>query len=392
MTPGARVAAAIEVLDLILEGAPAEQALTRWARSSRFAGSGDRAAVRDLVYESLRRLQSRTALAGAAAPGGRVLMIGALRETGADPAGVFTGIGHAPAPLTADEASRPPRDTSEAEALDLPDWLVAPLRASLGDRFHPVAQALRDRAPVILRVNAGRTDRTAAADALAAEGIATRPHSLASYALEVTENAARIRNSRAYADGRVELQDAAAQAACEGLAGPGVRVLDYCAGGGGKALALAAQGAQVSAHDIAPDRMRDLPARAARAGVDLWRIDTQAASAAAPWDLVLLDAPCSGSGTWRRTPDAKWRLTPGRLAELIATQARILEEARVLAGQTGDIVYMTCSLLDAENGDQIRGFLARQAGWRLAQERRFTPCEGGDGFYVARLTQGHGAA
>lgn len=390
MTPAARVAAAIGLLDRALAGEPAEAALTRWARASRYAGSGDRAAVRDLVYDSLRRLRSRTALAGADRADGRALMIGALREAGADPADVFTGAQNAPQPLTPSERDRPPREPTLAEALDLPDWLVPALEASLGDAFAPVAAALRDRAPVVVRANAARLPRDEAQRDLAAVGIGSVPHPLVNCGLQLTDNAGKLRNSPVYLDGRVEVQDAGPQAACERLAAalpPRARVLDYCAGGGGKALALAALGLRVSAHDASPARMRDLPARAARAGVRVPVLDRAAAAAQAPWDAVVLDVPCSGSGTWRRTPEAKWRLTAERVRELCAVQAGILEETRGLVGRGGVLCYMTCSLLEAENGDRVRAFLSRHPGWTLASEDRFTPLDGADGFYAARLTR-----
>jgi len=392
MTPGARIAAAAAVLDRVLEGAAAEQALTAWARASRFAGSGDRARVRDHVYDALRCLRSHTALAGADAASGRALMIGAQVAAGLDPASVFTGAGHAPAPLTPAEwaAIAGAAPMPEAVALDCPDWLVAPLKESLGDGFAPVLALMQSRAPVMLRVNEARISRDAAAAALAAEGIATAPVDLASFALQVTGNASKIKMSRSYADGLVEFQDAAPQAAVAALPlVSGMRVLDYCAGGGGKVLAMAARTpGQYFAHDTDPARMRDLPERARRAAVAVTLLDGPACRRAAPFDLVLADVPCSGTGTWRRAPEAKWRLTPDRLAELLATQATILDAAAGLVGGGGQLCYMTCSLLGAENGAQVRGFVARHPGWRLLAERHWTPLDGGDGFYACCLSRG----
>lgn len=377
------------MLDRVLAGAAGEQALTAWARASRFAGSGDRAAVRDHVYDALRCRRSYAALGGAET--GRGLMLGALRAAGRDQAALFTGQRYAPAPLTEAERVPPPRleDLPEAVRLDCPDWLVPALTASLGADFAPVMAHLRARAPVFLRVNTPRADRAGAIAALAAEGIAARPHPLAGTALEVTENARKINASQAYRDGLVELQDAASQAVVEAL-GPlaGLRVLDYCAGGGGKALAMAAHhGAEVAAHDIDPGRMRDLPARAARAGASIRRLTTSDIAREAPFDLVLADAPCSGSGAWRRAPQGKWDLTAERLGELVAIQAEILDTAAGLAGPGGRIAYATCSLLDAENRNQISAFLDRSPHWRVEAEHRFTPLDGGDGFYMSVLTQ-----
>ena len=384
MTPGARLSAAIAVLDRWLGGSPAEQALTNWGRASRYAGSGDRAAVRDLVFDAIRCRDSFARRGGAMT--GRGLVLGGLRENGADPGPLFSGEGHAPAPLTPAEAADP-GPAPEGAALDCPDWLAPVLRDSLGADFGPVMQALRSRAPVFLRVNTARCDLAAAQAMLAAEGIATQPHPLAKTALQVTENARKIQNAQAYLMGAVELQDVASQAValrCPMQAGD--RVLDLCAGGGGKALALAARApVTLFAHDADPARLRDLPDRAARAGAAVTITDRPEAQA--PFDLVLADAPCSGSGSWRRAPEAKWRLTPARLQALVGIQAAILDRAAGLVGPGGHLAYATCSLLAAENAGQIAAFRARHPGWNVTGEMRLTPLDGGDGFYLAILTR-----
>lgn len=387
MTPAARVAAAIEVLDAWVGGVALERALTNWARTHRFAGSKDRAAIRDHVFDAARCKRSYAALGGAAT--GRGLMIGALSAAGMEPAEVFTGEGHAPAPLAPGEGSGMAwADLPEAVRLDCPDWLEAPLRASLGADFAPVMEALRHRAPVFLRVNLARATRDAARAALAAEGIEARAHPLSATALEVREGARRVQASAAYRDGLVELQDVASQAVVDSLpVPPGARVLDYCAGGGGKALALAARGAMVTAHDADPGRMADLPRRAARAGARIAVLAPGQRPAAAGYDLVFADAPCSGSGSWRRSPEGKWRLTPERLHDLCVIQGEILDEIAQFVIPGGSLAYATCSLLEAENGAQIAAFVARHPGWRLQAQRRFTPHDGGDGFYVAHLTR-----
>ncbi|MPL90529.1 Ribosomal RNA small subunit methyltransferase B [bioreactor metagenome] len=389
MTPAARLAAAIAILDQVREGAPAERALTNWGRASRFAGSGDRAAVRDHVFDVLRCRGSFAALGGGES--GRALVLGLARAQGLDIAALFTGEGHAPAPLSEEEAARlaqPLPDEGALADLDWPDWLRPQLQADLGAAYAAVSARMRARAPVFLRVNLARGDRAAAQAALALEGIATRPHPLAETALEVTGGGRRIQASAAYRDGLVELQDAASQAAIAQVpVAAGMRVLDYCAGGGGKALALAARApkARIEAHDIDPGRMRDIPVRAARAGA---RISTVAPGRLGrDYDLVLVDAPCSGSGTWRRTPEAKWRLTPDRLAELCALQAQILRAAAARVAPGGRLLYMTCSLLDAENAAQAEAFV-RETGWQVAEQRRFTPLDGGDGFFAAQLERG----
>ena len=376
MTPGARAAAAIQVLDRVLAGEPAEKALTNWGRASRFAGSGDRAGVRDLVFDALRRRSSAAALGGGLT--GRGLILGLARATGQE--ALFSGEGHAPPPPGPDDTGR---DPDAREASDLPDWLVPDLRDSLGADFTAVADALRTRAPVFLRVNLGKGDQSAAIAFLAAEGIVVRPHPLATTALEVTENARKIQTSQAYLTGLVELQDASSQAVVEALPlADGMTVLDHCAGGGGKTLAMAARASlRLFAHDAHPRRMSDLPERARRAGANVTLTDRPEAEA--PYDLMLVDAPCSGSGSWRRDPEGKWRITPQAIAEIEQIQISILDRVAPMLRKGGVLAYVTCSLLARENGAQARAFLDRHPGWRLYHELTLTPLQGGDGFYLA---------
>lgn len=387
MTPAARDAAAIAILDRWRAGEAAEAALTRWARGARYAGSSDREAVRDTVFTAIRRARSAAALGGG--QGGRALLLGLARAAGAPPPG-WTGEGHAPAPLSAAEAAlfaAPAPALTRAESLDIPDWLLPRIDASLGPEADPVLMALRGRAPVFVRANAARATPAQAQAALAAEGIAARPHPLAPWALEITEGARRLRQAQAFQDGLVEPQDAASQAVAAAFAAAlpaGARVLDYCAGGGGKALALAALGFAVTAHDADPGRMRDLPARAARARTPV----ALAAAPAGPWPAVLADAPCSGSGSWRRAPEGKWALTPERLDELTRIQAAILDRCAGLTAAGGVLGYATCSVLAEENHRAAEGFLARNPGWRARQTRLWTPLQGGDGFFLALLHRG----
>jgi len=379
MTPAARAQAAITILDQILAGDPAEAALLRWSRASRFAGSGDRAAIRDLVFDSLRRRRSRAALGGALT--GRGLILGMCREDGADPVSIFSGIGHAPAALDDAELAQA-RAPSEAEAFDLPDWVIPLWRESLGNDAAAIAAAMRDRAPVWLRANALRATPQQAIEALAQDGIAAEASPDLPTALLVMQGGRRLSASRAYLEGLVELQDLSPQLACAAL--PQARkVLDYCAGGGGKSLAIAAQGGvEVTAHDANPARMSDLPRRAERAGARI-RL-ARPGQLRGSFDLVVTDVPCSGSGTWRRTPDAKWRLDPKGLDGLTEMQARILDEASHLVAPSGHLAYMTCSVLDAENMRQINGFLNR-SDFGLISHRLFTPLDASDGFFLAIL-------
>jgi 16S rRNA (cytosine967-C5)-methyltransferase len=248
---------------------------------------------------------------------------------------------------------------------------------------------LRARAPVFLRVNLSRATRAEAQAILAGEGIGTRPHPLAETALEVTGEARGLHLSRAYAEGIVELQDVASQAVVAEIHARrhALRVLDFCAGGGGKALAFADLGAQVTAYDADPGRMRDIAPRAARAGQHISRVGTRDLARLGPFDLVVADVPCSGSGAWRRQPQARWTLTQARLDQLGEVQRAILQQAAALVAPKGALAHVTCSLLAAENEDVVAAFLRVNTDWQVVVSRRFSPLEGGDGFFMSLLTR-----
>ena len=384
MTPGARVAAAIEILDAIVAGQPAEQTLTRWARGNRFAGSKDRAAIRDHVFDALRHWRSDALRGGGVT--GRARMIGRMRGAGLDVDAVFDGVGHAPAPLSVEERAAGQAPEMQGDRWDMPDWLVHTFKDSLGDSAEATAMALTERAPISLRVNTAKTDVAAAREMLASDGVETAPNARAATALTVIEGPRRVRGARAFNEGLVEMQDASGQAAIAQLIGQG-RALDYCAGGGGKALALAAQGWTVSAHDINASRMRDLPARADRGGHMIEVLAPDAVDQSAHFDLVLCDAPCSGAGTWRRAPEAKWALTPARLEELVALQRSVLQSAVPLVSEKGVLAYATCSVLQAENDAQIAWFLDANPDWDALSMTHWPVDDQGDGFFLARLAR-----
>ena len=383
MTPGARVAAAIAVLDRIGTGAAAEQSLTAWARGSRFAGSKDRAAVRDHVYDVLR---ARRSLGGGS---GRALMQRLAQREGWSLEQLFSGEGHAPAQLSDLEQTElaKPLVLSDAARCDLPDWLWPQWQASLGNQAEQAAVAQQGRADVFLRVNMRRGSVAQAIEALLSDGITAAPHPSVSGCLRVVENPRRVKAAAAYLTGLVELQDASSQFAVQALpVAKNARILDYCAGGGGKALAFADQTtATVFAHDVAPQRMRDLPARAMRAGVKVQTLSTQELSAHAPYDVVFCDAPCSGSGTWRRTPDAKWRLSETGLENLKQLQDDVLKFAAPFVAPGGLLAYATCSVLSVENDAAIARFRDESPQWQVIQRYQLLPSSDGDGFYLCVL-------
>jgi 16S rRNA (cytosine967-C5)-methyltransferase len=320
-------------------------------------------------------------------------MLGSLTLDGLDRealAQLFSGARNAPAPLTGAETARLGRPLDGAPRpvrLDFPDWL-APQFAPIADAALELA---RRRAPLFLRVNLLRGDPAAAIGALAADRIVAEPGPLSPTCLEVISGAHAVTRSGAYRDGLVEIQDAASQAAADyARARPGEVVLDTCAGAGGKTLALAAAMAgqgELHAHDTAPRRLAQLGERASRAGVEVTLHEPGRTDAlAGRCDLVLVDAPCSGSGAWRRNPDAKWRLTADQLAAYVRTQDAILGQAAAAVRPGGRLVYVTCSMLGVENADRAAGFLATQADFRAGRAPLvLSPLDGGDGFFACEF-------
>ena len=377
MTPSARINTAIGLLDQILGGQAAEQALLRWARSSRYAGSKDRAAVRDLVYEALRRRNTLADLGGALS--GRSLMIGLCRETGQDPDLHFTGENYAPAPLNPHE-----RIAQKVTSIDIPDWLIPLWQESLGQDADLIAAEMGQRAPIWLRVNLSRTTLSEARSMLEQDGIETEAAPQLTEALRVCSGERRINSSQAYLGGLIELQDLSPQLACASLPlKDGDQVLDYCAGGGGKSLALAGRqpGIRVFAHDAEPGRMADLPSRAKRAGIRI----QQVSGPQGEFELVVADVPCSGSGTWRRTPDAKWRLSSEKLQQLTEIQSEILDKSAGFVAPGGCLAYMTCSLFEVENTRNVEAFLSRHDQFRQISSKLWTPLTASDGFFLSLL-------
>lgn len=387
MRPAARVNAAVAVLDQILEGAPAEKALTNWARRARYAGAKDRRAVRDHVFEALRKRASCARLGGGLT--GRGIMMGLLRNQDQPLDDIFCFEPHAPAPLSPQERSFRPGPPDYESAYDWPVWLRDLTEQSLGCNWEEVLLMMRERAPAWIRVNPRLVSNEEVISSLAAEGIDAEADPRLPYAIRVNDRARKLVRSAAYLNGAIEIQDRASQWAVAQLPlKAGMRVLDYCAGGGGKALAIAAQtDTKVFAHDVSAERMKDIAARRDRAGVSVTVVQPGKVPRHVPYDLVLVDAPCSGSGTWRRSPDQKWTLTQGQLDNLISLQAEILAESAPLVATNGILAYATCSVFHTENEAQIDRFLAHNAGWRVSFQGRQTPVDGGDGFGLTILTR-----
>jgi len=384
VTPSARVQAAIELLDEIIAaaregGAAADTLIARYFKARRYAGSKDRRAVRDLVYAVIRRAGERPA-------SGRAAMLGVT-----DPA-LFDGSPHGPAPIGVGEVAAP--------VSPVPAWLENRLAVCEAEEL----AALLARAPLDLRVNRLKAARGEILSALPE----AEPTPLAPDGVRLPEGFP-IESHLLWAGGAVEVQDEGSQLVAQACrAGPGMTVVDLCAGAGGKTLALAADMAnhgRLIACDTVRNRLDRLAPRAARAGatgietrlLDGGREATALSDLAGQADIVLVDAPCSGSGTWRRNPEARWRLTPERLAALTVLQARIIDLAVPLVRPGGALVYAVCSLIDAEGRDQIAAALARHSnltpevpmpnvGAMRGDGVMLTPArDRTDGFFVARL-------
>jgi 16S rRNA (cytosine967-C5)-methyltransferase len=382
---GGRLAAAIQVLtDIETHHRPVRLALKAWGDASRFAGAKDRAWVSGLVLDVLRRKRSLAWRMGEAGP--RAAALGALGLVWGWPlerlAEAAAEEPHGPGPLSEAErqALANPRDLAEAPAPvrgDYPDWLEAELVRAFGEDRVAEAEALAQRAPVDLRANRLKTGPGKALKAL--EPLPVRAAGLLPEALRIEapradERAAAVEAMPAFVKGWVEVQDLGSQiaAACAGEV-KGRQVLDLCAGGGGKTLALAGameNTGQIYAYDSDARRLTDTIRRAERAGVRNLQVRSPVKADALKgldgrMDVVFVDAPCSGAGSWRRHPDTKWRLTPQALERRTADQDAVLDLATGFVKPGGRIVYVTCSVLPAEDEDRVAAFLARHPQFQV---------------------------
>ena len=381
MNPGARLSAAIEILDVIeMQRRPAADALKDWGTSHRYAGSKDRAAIGSLVYDSLRVKSSAAWIMGAESA--RAVLLGALKslrgQTLEAVEALCTGEGYAPAPLDAAERERFAAGSLEGAPDhvrgDYPAWLAPAFAAAFGADAVAEGQALGRRAPVDLRVNTLKVDRDKAMRSLAHLRPEPAPHAPAGLRIAVGEDgrAPALAAEPAYVKGYVEIQDEGSQiAALVSGAAPGLQVLDLCAGSGGKTLALAAlmgNKGQIFATDLDGRRLMPIYDRLARAGIRNVQVrapkgrQTALDDLGQRFDLVFVDAPCTGTGTWRRNPDAKWRLRPGALEERIKAQDEILEAALACVKPGGRLLYATCSVLREENEDRMHRLIAAHPG------------------------------
>jgi 16S rRNA (cytosine967-C5)-methyltransferase len=378
MRPGARISAAIEVIaDIEGRRRPAVDVLKDWGLSHRFAGSGDRAAIAGLVYDALRRRASSAHLMGGGSA--RAVVLGALRLARSLDAEAIdklvNGSRFAPPPLTADERARlDSPDLADAPPWirgDYPQWLDPYLCRTFGEDRAAEGAALAARAPLDLRVNVLKSDPDSAAQALSHLAPLRTPWSPVGLRIArgSEDKSPAIHAEPLFLKGGIEIQDEGSQlASLLAAPSPGEQVIDLCAGAGGKTLAFAAlmqNRGQIYATDLDKRRLAPIHARLARAGAHNVQVRTPKAREEVladlneHADLVLLDAPCTGTGTWRRNPDAKWRLRPGALAIRLKQQIELFDRAATLVKPGGRLVYATCSVLTEENEDQVRDFRTR---------------------------------
>jgi len=385
MTPAARLSAAIELIETIdAQRVPAAKALKEWGTAHRYAGSGDRAAIAGLIWDVLRRRASSAWIMDDDRPRARVL--GMLKlERGLDVdaiAALCDGGRFAPEPLTEGEraalASRSLENAPAHIAGDYPEWLDGYLAQVFGDDRVAEATAMASRAPLDLRVNTLKARREKILSSLAHLGAQPTPWSPTGLRIDLGADARNpgIHAEEDFIKGAIEVQDEGSQlAALLSAAKPGEQVIDLCAGAGGKTLALAAL-MQGKGRLIATDRdkrqLAPIHERLSRAGVHNADVRTPKGEGdtlgdiRASADLVLIDAPCTGTGTWRRNPDAKWRMRPGALEVRLKDQIEVLDRATALVKPGGRIAYITCSVLPPENGEQVRAFVARHPEFSMA--------------------------
>lgn len=377
-----RISAAVDVLtDVEARHRPVSEALRDWGVSHRFAGSGDRSAIGNLVYDALRRRSSIAWRMGGDTPW-HLAVGAAIFEWGANPRQLndsFAADHHAPSPLPDDliagiEAADLARAPDHVRA-DLPEWITPHFEAAFGPEWVLEGEALACRPPLDLRVNTLKAERDKIAGQLARLGATpTRlsPVGLRVPPIEGPRRHPNVQAEEAFQRGRIEVQDEGSQL-CALVVGarPGEQILDFCAGAGGKTLALAARTenrGQVFAYDADRNRLAPIYERLKRAGARNIQVRPPQAGSldglAGRMDRVLVDAPCTGTGVWRRRPDAKWRVTPKALEKRTAEQDRVLDEAAAYVRPGGILAYATCSLLPPENGERIAAFRAGHPDFR----------------------------
>ena len=377
----------IEILDTYLNEAKIDFVLRKWAIKHRFAGSSDRRKIKDIIFDIIRQKKSCEHVGGGFS--GRNLLIGYLKLKGTELSSVFDNSKFGPEELTIKEQNINIdfSNLSNIYELDFPSWLIPILRRSLLNEFSNVVKALRNRSHIQLRVNLKKISRLNAMKKLQKNNIECEINELCSTALNVLNGAQHILTSPCFENGFVELQDAGSQLVCELIEiNYNDKVLDMCAGAGGKSLAISCSAeldATYFAWDINFDRMKDIDARSKRAGVKIEKVIKL--SSKSVYNKIIIDAPCSGSGSWRRDPEGKWRLDEDILDNYVKTQKELILKGLKLLAPRGQILYITCSILDIENGKLIDDLISSVLSLKLVRSISLVPSSKSDGFYGAVL-------
>ncbi len=398
MTPGARFEAAISILDKFLEGEPINKVLLNWFRNNRFAGSKDRFSIRETVFNCLRFRRSSLWPFNyyGSTVCGRSWVLGLLILTDRRAVKFFNGDRFSPACISCEEKSVISSFNKVLEKapisvqLDHPEFLEHLFRESLGQNYVSILKCLNSRAKLFLRVNLIRSTVPEAIKLLKSEKVEVRKCSYASSGLLVLSPINNIEKLDTYKSGKIEIQDISSQAVVDFIDPRGqIEILDYCAGSGGKTLAMASLvkfESKFFVHDKAPSRIKPFYERAKRAGIFAKTIRTSELNKGYKFfDLVVSDVPCSGTGAWRRNPEGKWWLSEVKLESLIIEQRDILKRSSRLVRYGGQFAYVTCSVLTSENRSQVDWFLSRNESFRLVRDIFISPMDGGDGFYAAIL-------
>ena len=397
MRRDSRANAAIFILDEFLAGQNLNAILAKWSKANRYAGSSDRESIRDIVFDILRVKKTLTFILNKEKQliNGRALVLLHSVHYSLPLNDIFTGQKYGPDKLNnyENEFSEIAKENNERgfEVVDnIPDFLLDEFERSLGSKFNNVMRLLEKRGPVSIRVNAHKSNVSSILEVLSSEGIEGKIAKKVRYGIKIIGNPRRLTQIQAFKDGYFEVQDLHSQKTIEGLPiKENTKILDYCAGAGGKILNIASLlkgNGRFFVHDLDKKKLIEADLRAKRAGIKLKRLNAHSMEKHhSSFDYILADVPCSGSGTWRRNPQQKWRITPYTLEEILNRQITILNEVKDLIKKNGFLFYITCSLLKIENEEVVDDFLIQNKNFSLLNKENITIDAQGDGFFCAVL-------
>ena len=397
MRRDSRANAAIFILDEFLTGQNLNAILSKWSKTNRYAGSSDREAIRNIVFDILRVKKTFTFILKKEKQlvNGRALVFLYSVYHSLPLNDIFTGHNYGPDKLNNYEKkfSEIAKENNERvfEVIDnIPDFLINEFKRSLRSKFNNIMRLLEKRAPVSIRVNALKSDVSTILEVLSSEGIEGKIAKKVRYGIDIIGNPRRLTQIQAFKDGYFEVQDLHSQKTIEGLPiKEDTKILDYCAGAGGKILNIACLlkgNGRFFVHDLDKKKLIEADMRAKRAGIKLKRLNVENMHKYySSFDYIVADVPCSGSGTWRRNPQQKWRITPDSLEDILNRQITILNEVKDLIKKSGFLFYITCSLLKIENEEVVDKFLIENKNFSLSNKENIIIDAQGDGFFCAVL-------